>query len=170
MPENTINISQNVAVLVDGNNIELSIKTVAKNQNALINFDKLIPRLVDKRSLTRLTYFREGSTISSKLADRIHEQFYGTVRPCLKSADIPLTIEAVQLSEKVDTIIILSGDADYIELVKYLKQRGVRVEIASVYHSTSQNLKKEADRYHAITAADWFILNPKNYGEKTSLQ
>ena len=40
-----------------------------------------------------------------------------------------LSIKALQLSSKVDTIIILSGDSDYVELVRHLKSEGVRVEI-----------------------------------------
>ena len=59
--------------------------------------------------------------------------------PCHKSADIPLTIKATQLAQKVDTIIILSGDADYIELVRHLRGEGVRVEIAAIEKNTAIN-------------------------------
>lgn len=80
--------------------------------------------------------------------------------PCYKSADIPLTIKATQIAQKVDTIIILSGDADYVELVSHLKSEGVRVEIAAVEHSTAQVLKEEADYYTPITTEDCFIYRP----------
>ena len=99
-------INQTVAILIDGNNIERSIHGITNNQSAMINFDKLIPKLLDGRGLNRLIYFREGKNISSKLTERLHNNYYGSVMPCHKSADIPLTIKATQLASKVDTIII----------------------------------------------------------------
>ncbi|OIQ20624.1 MAG: hypothetical protein BM556_01420 [Bacteriovorax sp. MedPE-SWde] len=156
-----ININQTVAILVDGNNIERSIHNLTQNKNTMINFDTLIPNLLDERGLNRLIYFREGKNISSKLTERLHNHYYGSVIPCHKSADIPLTIKAMQLASKVDTIVILSGDSDYIELVRHLKSEGVRVEIASIPETTSGMLIDECDFYHAITEDDWFELAPQ---------
>lgn len=154
-------INQNVAILVDGNNLERSIHTATGNQNSMINFDTLVPKLLDNRGLNRLVYFREGKNISSKLRERLHYNFHGSVRPCHKSADIPLSIKATQLSQKVDTIIIMSGDSDYVELVRHLINEGVRVEIAAVKENTSHLLIEEADYFHEITSEDWFTLKPK---------
>ena len=150
-------INQSVAILCDGNNIEKSIHNVSKNKNAMINFDTLIPNLLNGRGLNRMIYFREGRSISSKFADRLHENFYGSVIPCHKSADIPLTIKATQLASKVDTIIIMSGDSDYVELVTHLKSEGVRVEIAAVKETTAQILIDKSDYMHEITKSDWFV-------------
>jgi len=154
--EKKVNIAQNVAVLIDGNNIEISIHKDAGADNVMCDFDKLIPKLIAERSLNRLVYFREGASISPKLADRLHKNFYGVVKACRKNADIRITIEAIQLADKVDTIIIMSGDSDYIELIQHLKSRGLRVEIAGVASSTSKSLIDEADFFHEITKADWF--------------
>ena len=150
-------INQSVAILCDGNNIEKSIHTISKNKNAMINFDTLIPKLLNGRGLNRMIYFREGKSISSKFADRLHENFYGSVIPCHKSADIPLTIKATQLASKVDAIIIMSGDSDYVELVTHLKSEGVRVEIAAVKETTAQILIDKSDYMHEITSNDWFV-------------
>ena len=150
-------INQSVAILCDGNNIEKSIHNVSKNKNAMINFDTLIPNLLNGRGLNRMIYFREGRSISSKFADRLHENFYGSVIPCHKSADIPLTIKATQLASKVDAIIIMSGDSDYVELVTHLKSEGVRVEIAAVKETTAQILIDKSDYMHEITSNDWFV-------------
>ena len=77
--------------------------------------------------------------------------------PCHKSADIPLSIKATQLASKVDTIIIMSGDSDFVELVSHLKAEGVRVEIAAVRQTTAKILVEEANYYHEISSDDWFI-------------
>jgi uncharacterized LabA/DUF88 family protein len=151
-------INQSVAILCDGNNIERSIHDIAKNTSAMINFDKLIPKLLGNRGLNRLIYFREGKNISDKLAERLHNQYYGSVIPCHKSADIPLSIKATQLASKVDSIIIMSGDSDYVELVRHLKSEGVRVEIAAVKETTARILINEVDHFHPITKDDWFVF------------
>ncbi len=163
---NEVIISQSVAILVDGNNIERSIHSMADNKGAMLNFDLLIPQLLDNRGLNRLIYFREGRHISKKLAERLHQNFHGSVRPCHKSADIPLSIKATQLASKVDTIIIMSGDSDYVELVRHIKSEGVRVEIAAIEKTTSQLLVDEADYFHPVTEEHWFILPTKTVARK----
>jgi len=133
----------------------------------MIDFDKVIPRLLNGRGLNRLLYFREGKSISSKFAERLHENYYGSVIPCHKSADIPLTIKATQLASKVDTIIIMSGDSDYIDLVAHLKGEGVRVEIAAVKKTAAKALIDEADYFYEITKEDWFSYKaPRPYARK----
>lgn len=173
-----IKIEQSCAVLVDGNNIERSIHNLSDKQNVMLDFDKLIPKLLVNRGLNRLIYFREGKDISSKLAERLHENFHGRVVPCHKSADIPLTIFATQIADKVDTIIILSGDSDYVELVRFLRSRGVRVEIAAVKATTAKILIDEADYFTPLTKEDLFIfkkpirkvLNPRKNDSNKEIQ
>lgn len=168
MEEKTnIHISQSVAILVDGNNIERSLESEHRSSNMMINFDVLIPRLLGGRGLNRLIYFREGKNISSKLAERLHANYFGSVRPCHKSADIPLSINATQLASKVDAIIILSGDSDYVELVRHLKSEGVRVEICAVESTTAGVLIEEADYFQPILKEDCFTL-PQGQAKKKS--
>jgi len=150
-------LDQSVAILIDGNNIEMSLHKEA-GRNAMINFDKLVPALLQNRALSRLIYFREGKSISKKLAERLQRYFHGSVVPCYKSADIPLTIKAVQVASKVDTIIILSGDADYVELVRHLKSDGIRVEVAAFEATTAEVLRKECDHFFPITVEYSFTI------------
>jgi len=164
----SVNIIQSVAILIDGNNIERSLHSMTKDENVMINFDNLIPKLLRGRGLSRLIYFREGNQISSKLADRLLAHYMGSVVPCHKSADIPLSISATQIARKVDTIIILSGDSDYVELVRHLKGEGVRVEIAAVKATTAQILIDEVDHFVEITEEDSFSLTPKRTNSKRS--
>jgi uncharacterized LabA/DUF88 family protein len=155
MPD--VQIGQSCAILIDGNNIERGLHEVCGTTDAMLNFDVIIPRILECRALNRLVYFREGKQISEKLAGRLHQHYYGSVRPCHKSADIPLTIKAMQLASKVDTIIIFSGDSDYVELVRHLKNEGVRVEIVSLETCLSSYLLDEADYYHPLEEGDYFV-------------
>ncbi|HXH18719.1 MAG TPA: NYN domain-containing protein [Chitinophagales bacterium] len=160
MVQEHVNISQSVAILIDGNNIERSLHSLVGKSNVMLNFDTIIPRVLVNRGLNRLIYFREGQNISSKLAERLHANYHGSVFPCHKSADIPLTIKATQIAQKVDTIIIFSGDSDYVELVRHLKSEGVRVEIAAVENTMAAILMEEADHFFPITKDDCFIYTP----------
>nr|WKN34876.1 NYN domain-containing protein [Tunicatimonas sp. TK19036] len=155
-PNQSVFVSQSVAILVDGNNIEISLHNLFGKNNIMLNYDTLIPRLLGERGLNRLIYFREGSSISSKLEQRLRKHYHGSVVPCYKGADIPLSIKATQLAHKVDAIIILSGDADYVELIRHLKSEGVRVEIAAVEQTTAAVLLEEADYFTPITKEDCF--------------
>jgi uncharacterized LabA/DUF88 family protein len=74
------------------------------------------------------------------------------------------------VAQKVDTIIILSGDSDYVELVRYLKSRGVRVEIAAVEKNTAAVLIEEADHFTPITQEDAFELTPQKRSKQTNVK
>ena len=62
-----IMISQTVAILIDGNNVERSIHSESDDTNTMLNLDAIVPKLLVDRELSRLVYFREGKHISSKL-------------------------------------------------------------------------------------------------------
>lgn len=160
-------INQSVAILIDGNNIERGLQKLAHDTQALLDFDRMVPKLLQGRGLKRLIYFREGISISDKLAQRLLTNFHGSVVPCHKSADIPLTIMATQIAQKVDTIIILSGDSDYVELVRHLKGEGVRVEIAAVQHATAKILVDEVEHFTPITLEDCYILKKPGRSSST---
>lgn len=155
---NKVLIGQNVAILIDGNNIEKSLHSEYDNKGVMVDFDVLIPKVLRERALNRLIYFREGKNISKKLADRLQKNYHGSVKPCHKSADIPLSIKATQLATKVDSIIIMSGDSDYVELVRHLKGEGVRVEVCAVKTTTAKILIEEADFFMEISEDDCFVL------------
>ena len=62
-----VRINQSVAILIDGNNIEKGLQKLANDAHALLDFNKIIPKLLQDRGLKRLIYFREGISISDKL-------------------------------------------------------------------------------------------------------
>ena len=54
----TIQLTQLIAIIHDGNNIERSIHELSNSNNTMINFDRLIPKLLNGRSLNRFYYFK----------------------------------------------------------------------------------------------------------------
>ncbi|MFA6572477.1 MAG: NYN domain-containing protein, partial [Bacteroidota bacterium] len=164
-----VKISQNVAILIDGNNIERGIKDYF-GREYLPNFDLIIPEILKGRSLKRLIYFKEGKdAISEKLATRLKNKFFGEVVPCFKSADIPLTINAVQLAEHTDCIVIVSGDSDYMSLLEWLQQKGIRSEVASTKRSMAKILKEQAVNYFIIRKEHLWEYKPDIYKVETGI-
>jgi uncharacterized LabA/DUF88 family protein len=158
------NIHQTVGVLIDGNNIELGIKSTFGAGN-MLDYLSAIDKVLKGRYLSSLDYFREGKVISIPFKDMLKKHFFGSVHPCGKSADIAIAIKAVLLSQRsINTIIIFSGDIDFCPLVEYLKSVGVRVEVVYVAGTQSKNLLEVADDSYCILKEDLRLL--KSYHDK----
>jgi uncharacterized LabA/DUF88 family protein len=64
--------------------------------------------------------------------------------------DMGIAIDTIALAPKLDTVILVSGDGDFVPLVEMLKAHGCRVEVASFRRSTSTELVEAATEYRAI--------------------
>lgn len=160
------NIHQTVGVLIDGNNVDMGVKT-GFGGSYMIDYLVLIPKILRGRSLSSLFYFREGLHISDAFRTMLRLNFFGVVKPCGKSADISLAIEAVLLAAKVNTIIIFSGDVDFCPLVEYLKSVGVRVEIVYATGTESKVLLEKADDSYYINRKDLRQHKPNSKTEES---
>ena len=61
--------------------------------------------------------------------------------------DVGIAVDAIRTAELVDTIVLASGDGDFIPLVEFLKNQGRRVEVLAFGRSTSGRLKEIADEF-----------------------
>src|SRR6185436_14699343 len=61
--------------------------------------------------------------------------------------DVGLTVDAIKMSPRLDSVIIVSGDGDFVPLVEYLQTIGVQVEVVSFGQSTSGKLREAADEF-----------------------
>jgi uncharacterized LabA/DUF88 family protein len=61
--------------------------------------------------------------------------------------DIGIAMDAVRLSNKVDTVVLVSGDGDFAELLRYLKSHGCRCEVIAIGQTASKFIKEEADDF-----------------------
>jgi len=73
------------------------------------------------------------------------QEFYGGTKKA--DWDVGITVDAIRTAEIVDTIVIASGDGDFIPLVEYLKNQGRRVEVIAFGRSTSGKIKEIADEF-----------------------
>ena len=61
--------------------------------------------------------------------------------------DVEMAIDMVTMSERLDVIAIVSGDADFARVVEMVQSRGVRVEVVAFANSTSAEMRALADAY-----------------------
>lgn len=66
------------------------------------------------------------------------------------SADMQLTVDAIELAvthPQIETVILLSGDSDFVPLVRLLRKWGRQVWVASTDATASEQLKQVCDRF-----------------------
>jgi uncharacterized LabA/DUF88 family protein len=65
--------------------------------------------------------------------------------------DIELAIDVMEMAEKVDHIIIFSGDGDFRRLIEAVQRKGVRVSVVSTIQSSppmvADELRRQADNF-----------------------
>jgi uncharacterized LabA/DUF88 family protein len=76
--------------------------------------------------------------------------------------DIGIAMDAVRLQPKIDTIVLVSGDGDFKDLLAYMKSHGCRTEVIAVGKTASKHIKEEADEFLDLeTNPRRFLINYK---------
>ncbi|HEY4521647.1 MAG TPA: NYN domain-containing protein [Candidatus Paceibacterota bacterium] len=147
--------NQRVAVFIDAQNMYHSARSLFGGR---VNFKNVLQNAVGGRQLIRaFSYVIRTKTGEEKaflealekagieLRVKDLQEFYGGAKK--GDWDVGLTVDAIRTSVIVDTIVIASGDGDFIPLVEYLKNQGRRVEVMAFGKSTSGKLKEVADDF-----------------------
>ncbi|MCK5027045.1 MAG: NYN domain-containing protein [Candidatus Pacebacteria bacterium] len=146
---------QRVGVFIDAQNLYHSAKNLYK---ARVNFEEILSSAVEGRHLVRAVAYvittesgeeqgffeaLENMGIETKTKDL--QIFLGGSKKA--DWDVGLAVDAIRLAPKLDTIVIASGDGDFVPLVEYLKNSGVQVEILSFGKSSSAKLIEVSDDF-----------------------
>lgn len=76
--------------------------------------------------------------------------------------DIGLAMDAIRLSQKLDVVILVSGDGDFTEMVNYLKYHaGTLVEIMAFKETCSKALTEAADGFINLSDDKRLFLIPE---------
>lgn len=149
-------LDQRVAVFIDTQNLYHSAKNL---YNAKVNFGAIMDTVIGKRKLIRAlayvitteagdeTQFFEALTklgIETKTKDL--QIFYGGAKKA--DWDVGMAVDAIRLAPKVDTIVLATGDGDFVPLVTFLKEHfGVQVEVISFGRSSSTKLREACEDF-----------------------
>ncbi len=156
---------QRVGVFIDTQNLYHSARNLYK---ARVNFGAVLRDAVAGRKLVRAVayvitteagdeknFFEALTKLGIETKTKDLQIFHtGTKKG---DWDVGLTVDAIKMAPRLDSVVIISGDGDFIPLVEYLQTMGVQVEVVSFSQSTSSNLKDVVDDFVDLSA------NPKKY-------
>jgi uncharacterized LabA/DUF88 family protein len=158
-----------IALLIDGANLYSTAKTLGFD----IDYKRLLKEFQSRGTLLRAIYYtaiiedQEYSSIRP-LIDWLDYNGYTVVTKATKeyidasgrrkvrgNMDIELAVDALELAEHVDQIVLFSGDGDFRSLVEALQRRGVRVTVISTISCQppliADELRRQADVFTDLT-------------------
>ncbi len=156
---------ERLAIFIDGANLYGAARSLAFD----IDYRRLLDLFAKKGRLIRAFYYttliedQEYSPIRP-LIDWLDYNGYSMVTKPLKeytdsqgrrrvkgNVDIDLAIDALEMADKVDHILLFSGDGDFKRLVEAVQRKGVRVTVVSTIKSAppmiSDELRRQADNF-----------------------
>lgn len=155
---------QRVGIFIDAQNLYHSAKNLYKRK---VNFGAIVKDAVAGRKLVRAIAYvitSEGGDeqnffnalvklgIETKTKDL--QVFHGGAKK--GDWDVGLAVDAIKMAARLDAVVIVSGDGDFIPLVEYL-QTMTQVEVISFGKSTSGKLRETADDFLDLSE------NPQKY-------
>ncbi len=147
-----------VGIFVDVPNVMYA----AERLGVKIDFGKLLAFLVRGRELARASAYAPISDdpMARLESQRFVQPFVGlgyriVTKPLKRYADgsmkanfdVELAIDVLSMSDRLDTVTLVSGDGDFRRLVELVASKGVRVEVVAFGQSTASELRAVADEY-----------------------
>lgn len=146
---------QRVGLFVDVQNMYYSAKNL---YSAKVNFGEILKTAVAGRRLIRaIAYVIKAQNVDEqKFFEALGNQgfevkmkdlqiFYGGNKK--GDWDIGVAVDAIRLSSKLDVVVLVTGDGDFVDLVNYLKNIGQHVEVIAFGESASSQLVQVADDF-----------------------
>jgi len=158
---------QRVGVLVDASNMYHSAKNLF---NQHVNYKEILKAAVADRKLIRAIAYvvkTEGEEETpffealSQLGFEVNMKSLQIFAGGLKKADwdVGISVDAIKLAEKLDVIVLVTGDGDYLPLVEYLQNtKGCLVEVLAFRKSASTKLIEAADDFIDLSERKEFLI------------
>src|SRR5574337_1163618 len=160
---------QRVAVFIDTQNMYHSAKHLF---SARVNFGGLVDAAVANRRVVRaIAYVAKSKTgeeqaffdalvasgIELKVKD-VQEFASGEKKA---DWDVGMAVDAMTISPRVDVVILVTGDGDFVPLVESLKGHGVLCEVVAFGESTNARLREVADSFLDLSSdPEQFLIRP----------
>ncbi|MFA6301052.1 MAG: NYN domain-containing protein [Candidatus Paceibacterota bacterium] len=156
---------QRVGVFIDTQNLYHSARNLYQ---ARVNFGAVLKDAVAGRKLVRAVayvitteagdeknFFEALEKLGIETKTKDLQIFAGGAKKA--DWDVGLAVDAIKMSPRLDSVVIVSGDGDFIPLVEYLQTNGVQVEVVSFGKSTSGKLREAVDDFVDLSE------NPRKY-------
>lgn len=157
---------QKVGIFIDTQNLYHCAKNL---YHARVNFGQVVKDAVAGRGLIRAiayvvttesgeekAFFEALGKVGIEAKTKDLQIFAGGAKKA--DWDVGLAVDAIKMAPKLNAVIIVSGDGDFVPLVEYLKtNEGCQVEVVSFGKSTSAKLIEAADHFTDLDD------NPRKY-------
>ena len=157
---------QRVGIFIDTQNLYHCAKNI---YGAKVNFDQIVKDgLVGRQLIRALAYvittesgdeksfFEALSKMGIETKTKNLQIFSGGAKKA--DWDVGLAVDAIKMAPKLDSIILVSGDGDFVPLVEYLQvNEGCQVEVMSFGKATSAKLIEVCDDFIDLDE------NPRKY-------
>lgn len=170
---------QRVGVFVDIQNMYYSARYMYSSK---VNFKAIFQDAVRGRALIRAiayvirteeadreAFFDALTNIGFEVKAKDLQVFYGGAKK--GDWDIGIAMDAIELAQKLDTIVLVSGDGDFVPLVEHLQRAlGCRVEVIAFGKSANKQLKETADDFTDLdkNSKRYLIKQQKTFKRKTT--
>lgn len=149
-------INQRVGVFIDVQNMYYSARTMYDSH---VNFGKVLEKAVENRLLIRAiayviksdapkeqTFFDALGKSGLEVVSKDIQIFPGGAKK--GDWDVGLAVDAMKIADRLDAVVLVTGDGDFQPLVTYLKEnKGCRVEGMAFGRSTSAKLIEALDQF-----------------------
>lgn len=146
---------QRVGVFVDIQNMYYSAKNI---YNSKVNFGEILQTGIAGRKLIRAIAYvvRAEAPEEQSFFDALSKQGFEIKMKDLQvffggqkkgDWDVGVAIDTIRIANKLDVVVLVSGDGDFIPLVEYLKFIGQQVEVIAYSKSASSKLMEIADDF-----------------------
>jgi uncharacterized LabA/DUF88 family protein len=146
---------QRVAIFIDTQNLYHSAKNIYR---AKVNFDAVVKAALGDRKLIRAiayvvttesgeeqSFFEALEKMGIEVKTKDLQIFFGGAKKA--DWDVGLAVDAIKHSQKVDAIVLASGDGDFVPLVEYVRSQGCQVECIAFGKSSSARLRDSIDDF-----------------------
>ncbi len=149
---------ENVALFVDSQNLYYSAKM---SYGAKVNYEKLLRLITGERNLVKAYAYivqpPEGD-VKPFATSLEHIGYIVKIKDVRTRADgsakanwdMGIALDILGIIDYVDTIILASGDGDFVPLVEFVRNKHKKVEIFSFPENTAYDLKEKADRFEPL--------------------
>ena len=161
--------NQRIGVFVDVQNMYYSAKNLYKTK---VNFRTILNDAVADRNIIRAVAYvikadvKDENTFYDALEDMGFEVkskdlqvFYGGAKK--GDWDVGIAMDVMRLTPKLDTVILVSGDGDFSDLLEHAKSLGCRTEVLAFGKTTSHKLIEVADLFIDLDKEKKYLLKKK---------
>ncbi len=157
--------NQRIGIFIDTQNLYHSAKNLYKSK---VNFGQVMKEALAGRILIRCvsyvirtesedekSFFEALNKVGIETKVKDIRIFAGGAKKA--DWDIGMAIDAIAMAEKLDVVVLATGDGDFVPLIEYLHSKGCQVEVVAFGKSASGQLREACDDFLDMCE------NPRNF-------